>query len=148
VRYVWTPNLRGGFCDHELQLIEYNTPQTLAHELAHAIEMKLFGFTTEYGAWKLAHSFLKPKYWSDEVAKYAYGSHVRFGNHTRVLRQVRSNLYQWGYVDADLMPRRLDFLKEDKEKCSNTTSPGVKQREKQNSENLSVAFQLSLPDAL
>ena len=61
--------------------IEYNHPLALAHELGHAIEVTLNGRTSEYGAWALAYSFLKPKFWDGRMAQRLYNTYVERGEH-------------------------------------------------------------------
>ena len=48
----------------------------LAHELAHAIEITKKRKTSEFSAWALAKSFLKPKYWHQEFADRCYQTYV------------------------------------------------------------------------
>ncbi len=55
--------------------IHYTRHLALAHEVAHAIEYKLYGRTSEYGAWKLAYSFLKPQYWDEAQVNKWYRSY-------------------------------------------------------------------------
>jgi hypothetical protein len=100
-----------GMCDHRDKIITYSDPVALAHEVAHAIEMQINGRTSEYGAWKLAYSFLKPKYWRKHIAKAAYASYVHNGFHDIDIVQGddQSGMYR---IERRFKPSRLDFLEE------------------------------------
>lgn len=55
--------------------IYYSSYLALAHEVAHAIEYHLHGRTSEFTAWKIAYTFLKPKYWDEEQVNEWYSTY-------------------------------------------------------------------------
>jgi hypothetical protein len=91
--------------------IFYNSPMGLAHEVAHAIELKLKQCTSEYGAWKLAYSFLKPKFWNPRIARACYATYAITNLHQRYVHGTLGTPFIFSERVSGL-PNTLDFLEE------------------------------------
>jgi hypothetical protein len=113
MKYVRVPMPLGapgchGVIHFDILRIEYADPLGLAHEVAHAIEVKMTGKTTEYGAWRLAYSFIKPKYWNQKAAQESYNTYVSWKEH-KVIFHYKMGSYSRHQSRCSKMPTLLEF---------------------------------------